>query len=288
MHQQIEYNPMKKQILSLLIMLLAAGSLSAQSNSTDEVIFDRYLTQMLPQRNKPTGELMVETARFFLGVPYVAATLEKDPEQLVVNLHELDCMTLVETTTALVMTLRDSLPSFAGFQKHLQENRYRNGQITDYTDRLHYTSDWIYENEQKGRVKDITRQIGGRPHQFPLSYMSAHADSYAALKNNPERVARIAAKEKEVAARNCYGFIPEDEIAACAEGMQPGDIVGFVSSVDGLDIAHVGIVDRVNNETTFIHASSTQKKVVENDGAMADYVKGIKKNSGVVIIRPQF
>ena len=70
--------------------------------------------------------------------------------------------------------------------------------------------------------------------------------------------------------------------------MQPGDIVGFVSSVDGLDIAHVGIVDCVNNETTFIHASSTQKKVVENDGAMADYVKGIKKNSGVVIIRPQF
>lgn len=276
---------MKK--LFVLFILLVSVQLQAQT-TTDEAIFNRYLQAMESKRNDPTGELMVETARFFLDVPYVAATLEKDPEQLVVNLHELDCMTLVETTTALVMTLRDTVPSYEGFKNHLQSNRYRNGQIQDYTDRLHYTSDWIYENQKRGVVKDVTREIGGVPHVFNLSYMSAHADSYPALKNNPERVARIAAKEKEIASRNCYGFIDQNQIDSLASGIQAGDIVGFISTVNGLDIAHVGIVDWINDKLTFIHASSTEKKVIQNSEPMSDYVKSIKRNSGVVIIRPQF
>lgn len=276
---------MKK--LFVLFILLVSVQLQAQT-TTDEAIFNRYLQAMESKRNNPTGELMVETARFFLDVPYVAATLEKDPEQLVVNLHELDCMTLVETTTALVMTLRDSVPSYEGFKSHLQSNRYRNGQIQDYTDRLHYTSDWIYENQKRGVVKDVTREIGGVPHVFNLSYMSAHADSYPALKNNPERVARIAAKEKEIASRNCYGFIDQNCIDSLASGIQAGDIVGFISTVNGLDIAHVGIVDWVNGNLSFIHASSTDKKVIQNPEPMSDYVKSIKRNSGVVIIRPQY
>ncbi len=276
---------MKK--LFVLFILLVSVQLQAQT-TTDEAVFNRYLQVMESKRNDPTGELMVETARFFLDVPYVAATLEKDPEQLVVNLHELDCMTLVETTTALVMALRDTVPSYEDFKNHLQSNRYRNGQIQDYTDRLHYTSDWIYENQKRGVVKDVTREIGGVPHVFNLSYMSAHADSYPALKNNPERVARIAAKEKEIASRNCYGFIDQNQIDSLASGIQAGDIVGFISTVNGLDIAHVGIVDWINDKLTFIHASSTEKKVIQNSEPMSDYVKSIKRNSGVVIIRPQF
>ena len=277
---------MKK--LYFLICLLATFQLQAQSVNADSIRFSDYLKEMLPKRDHPTGQLMVETARFFLGVPYVGATLEKEPEQLVVNLRELDCMTLVETTTALVMTLRDSVPSYEGFQAHLQNNRYRNGQITDYTDRLHYTSDWIYENQKRGVVRDVTREIGGEPYVFDLSFMSSHADSYPALKNRPDRVATLAQKEKEVAARSGYGFIDQDRISALAPGIQVGDIVGFVSTQKGLDIAHVGVVDWVDGELTFVHASSTEKKVICNSGSMSDYVKGIKRNSGIVIIRPQF
>ena len=43
-------------------------------------------------------------ARKFLGVPYVAYTLEvNDDERLVVNTRQLDCTTLVETVTALTL-----------------------------------------------------------------------------------------------------------------------------------------------------------------------------------------
>ena len=77
---------------------------------------------------------MVKTARFFLGTPYVAATLEMEPERLVVNLREMDCMTLVENVVVLTRTIQSENPSFETFCKNLQALRYRNGEIHDYTD----------------------------------------------------------------------------------------------------------------------------------------------------------
>ena len=51
----------------------------------DRAIFDRYCTQMEPEKSLPLDELMIHTALFFRGTPYVASTLEKEPEGLVVN-----------------------------------------------------------------------------------------------------------------------------------------------------------------------------------------------------------
>ena len=253
----------------------------------DIEIINQYLDVMSSEKSLPTGELMVETARFFLGKPYVGGTLEKDPEQLVVNLRELDCMTLVETVTALVHTLRDAKPSYDGFCRHLQEARYRNGQIKTYTDRLHYTTDWIYENEKQGRVKDVTHDIGGKPLGLELSFMSTHPESYKQLKNSPELVAKMAKKEKEINARSHY-FIPETAINTHAAEIRDGDIVCFVTTVKGLDISHVGIICREGDKLTFIHASASQKKVIVNEEPLQDYVQNIKRNSGIMIVRPLF
>lgn len=71
----------------------------------DRAIFDRYCTQMEPKKSLPLDELMIHTALFFRGTPYVASTLEKEPEGLVVNLRELDCTTFAETVLALSRTL---------------------------------------------------------------------------------------------------------------------------------------------------------------------------------------
>ena len=252
----------------------------------DRAIFDRYLSEMIPKKSLPTGELMVQTARFFLNAPYVAATLEKEPEGLVINLREMDCMTLVENVVALTRTMQSAVPSFDEFCKNLQTIRYRNGEIHDYTDRLHYTTDWIFENQQKGIVKDVTHEIGGISLPVDVSFMSAHPDSYKPLKDHPERVARIAAKEKEINARPYY-YIPESEIDRLAEGIKEGDIVCFVTTIKGLDISHVGVVCRVGDKLTFIHASTTQKKVIVNDAPLQEYVESIKRNSGIMIVRPQ-
>ena len=74
--------------------------------------------------------------------------------------------------------------------------RYRNSGCAtlDYTDRLHYTADWIYENEKRGYLKDVTKEVGGQSLKLDLSFMSTHPDSYKQLKGNPGRIAVMAAK----------------------------------------------------------------------------------------------
>lgn len=281
---------MNSKIALFLFCFCIPFCLKGQNCGTKEKdiqIFNQYLDSMSPKKSLPTGELMVEAARFFLGKPYVAGTLEEEPEHLVVNLRELDCMTLVETVTALVLTLRDENPSFDVYGRHLQDIRYRNGQIHTYTDRLHYTTDWIYENEKQKRVKDVTSEIGGKPLVLQLSFMSTHPDSYKQLKDNPEQVACMIEKEKEINARPYY-FIPETEINTHAGLIQNGDIVCFVTTIKGLDISHVGIISREGDKLTFIHASTSQKKVIVNAEPLQDYVQSIKRNSGIMIVRPQF
>lgn len=70
---------------------------------------------MEPEKSLPLDELMIHTALFFRGTPYVASTLEKEPEGLVVNLQELDCTTFAETVLALSRTLREENPTFENF-----------------------------------------------------------------------------------------------------------------------------------------------------------------------------
>lgn len=274
------------KIVAIIACLFLSFGLSAQTVE-DRAVFTRYMETMCSKRQLSTGELMVETARFFLGTPYVAGTLEEEPERLVVNLRELDCMTLVETTTALVRTLRTENPSFETFCLNLQEARYRDGSIGDYTDRLHYTTDWMYENQRKGRLKDVTGEIGGKPLDLQLSFMSTHPDSYKQMKGNPRRVAVMAAKEKEISARTHF-YIPQDEINAHAGKIRNGDIVCFVTTIKGLDISHVGIICREGETLTFIHASTSKKKVIVNEEPLQEYVQRIKRNSGIMIVRPQF
>lgn len=276
---------MKRELFYLFFLAFLSLSGKAQG---DREVYERYCAAMKEKTALPAGGLMVETARFFLGTPYVAGTLEEVPERLVINLHGLDCMTLVENTTALAWSVKHR-PAFDGYASALKDMRYRNaGNATlDYTDRLHYTTDWIYENEKRGYLKDVTKEIGGKPLKLDLSFMSTHPDSYKQLKGNPERIAIMAAKEKEINARPHY-YIPQDEIDAHAGQIRNGDIVCFVTTVKGLDIPHVGIICREGDKLTFIHASTTKKQVIVNEEPLQEYVQGVKRNCGIMIVRPQF
>ena len=276
---------MKRELFYLFFLAFLSLSGKAQG---DREVYERYCAAMKEKTALPAGGLMVETARFFLGTPYVAGTLEEVPERLVINLHGLDCMTLVENTTALAWSVKHR-PAFDGYASALKDMRYRNaGNATlDYTDRLHYTTDWIYENEKRGYLKDVTKEIGGKPLKLDLSFMSTHPDSYKQLKGNPDRIAIMAAKEKEINARPHY-YIPQDEIDAHAGQIRNGDIVCFVTTVKGLDISHVGIICREGDKLTFIHASTTKQQVIVNEEPLQEYVQGVKRNCGIMIVRPQF
>ena len=117
--------------------------------------------------------------------------------------------------------------------------------------------------------------------------MSAHPDKYRQLKAHPEWVEVMREKEEEISSRETYACIPEKEIERCGSGMQNGDIVCFVTNIEGLDISHVGFIDREGEMLTFIHASSSAGKVIVNPESLQTYVTDGKRTTGVMIVRPQ-
>ncbi len=85
----------------------------------------------------------------------MAHTLEcNDKEQLVVNIRELDCTTLVETAAALYITHKNGGRTFGDYCKTLENIRYRNGKANGYSSRLHYFSEWIDNNCRTGIAED--------------------------------------------------------------------------------------------------------------------------------------
>lgn len=155
----------------------------------------------------------------------------------------------------------------------------------NYTSRLHYTSDWIYENQKTGAIVDMTPEIGGVHLDMVVSFMSTHPENYVQLQNHPEYIEMMANKEKEINSRRYY-YIPKEDIGKCDAQIRTGDIVCFVSSIKGLDISHVGIIHKEGAKMTFIHASSRKKKVIMNDESLQDYALNMKKIRGVMVLRP--
>ena len=215
---------------------------------------------------RPVGDATLAAARYFVGRPYVASTLEREPERLVVNLREWDCTTLVESAVALARTAQSPTPTFDVYLRELSRLRYRTAVITDYTDRLHYFTDWIYENARRGLVRDVTAEIGGRPYQPRLSFMSTHPDCYAALRSHPTRVNLLRVKE--------------------AGHLRDGDIVCFVTNVPGLDISHVGIICRRGRTVTFVHASSSAGRVIVEPTSLHAYAARNPRTIGIMVVRP--
>lgn len=275
-------------LFAMLCCAVSASTTKEQRYVTeqDKELFDRYITY-ISAGDYTSQELIMATATFFLERPYVAATLEKEPEGLVVNLREMDCTTFVETVFSLAKTVSDGTPSFESFCENLKQFRYRNGRIDGYTSRLHYTTDWIHENSRKGLVKDKTAEIGGSPLALHLFFMSRNADKYKQLKHNPELVAEIAAIENSVN-KHSYFFIPKDRIESVRNEIKEGDLIGFVTSITGLDVSHVGLAKWEAGRLTFIHASSAQKKVIVQPGTLQEYAQSASKNTGIIVVRPQF
>lgn len=279
---------MFRRILFGLLFCCAGTFIScAQGTQSDKGIFESYLNSVQTVDKLCSDILMDETAKFFLGVPYVGKTLEYEPERLIVNLREMDCMTFVENVLALAEASASGTPSWQTYLEKLQQIRYRDGKIEDYTSRLHYTSDWIYENEKKGLIADITKEIGGVPLAMDVSFVSTHPESYIQMQSHPEYIAVMEKKEKEINSRQYY-YIPKEEIDKREAQIRTGDIVCFVTSIKGLDISHVGIIHKEGDKMTFIHASSGKKRVIINEESLQDYVLGIKKSKGIMVLRPQF
>jgi hypothetical protein len=254
--------------------------------SVDREIFEKIKNQLANDRNLEAGDLVLKIGRFFLETPYVANTLEVgDSEKMVINLRELDCTTFAENCLALARTLKIKNPGFEDFVSQLHFIRYRDGKRNGYPSRLHYFSDWIYNNDQKKTVKSVAQQIAHTLLPNQVNFMSTHPDIYQALHNKKELIGIIAKQETMISNRMTW-FIPETRIAVVENKLQDGDILGITTNIEGLDISHVVIAVRFNGRIHFIHASSKEMKVMISEETLEEYLLKSKMASGIMVARP--
>ena len=280
-----------KSLLFLILALVLNSNIYSQICSKDDInIFNEKISfaEENGLNKKPINEVVVEIGKSFLGTEYIAHTLETEgDEQLVIKLTGLDCTTFLETTLTLARCIKKGKTSFQDYQDELTFVRYRDGKIDEYPSRLHYFSDWIYNNQQKGIIEDITKEIGGKPIKFNVYFMSENPKYYKQLQENPEFIPVIAKQEKEINSRQ-YFYIPEDDIEKSEPKIQSGDLIALTTADKGLDIGHVGIaVNMQDGRIHFLHAPLAGNKVQITELPLSDYTKKIKKHTGIIVLRVQ-
>ena len=227
----------------------------------------------------------------FLGRPYVGHTLEvhDDTERLEVNTRQLDCTTLVETVTALTLCARNSAYGWNDYINQLLALRYRGGILDGYTSRLHYFSDWIRDNAQRGHVDEIQQTDApfNAVQQLDIHYMTRHVKSYRALREHPELISVIRSQEESLTGLR-YRFIPKADVKDTPEmrrAIHDGDIIAITCSKPGLDIAHLGFAVWRADGLHLLNASQLHKRVVEEPMTLGEYLSKHPSHTGIRVVR---
>lgn len=282
---------MKKTVLLFLVALLSISSgCKAQSpvSREDQAILSRFFEYAAKNQldKYPASKKIILIGKFFIDTPYKGGTLEVNPrEQLVVNLREFDCVTFVDNVIALALLSNYEPRQTENYLKNLQNTRYRDGEITDYTARLHYSTDWLYEMNQFGILKDVTRENGGILFPNKVGFISGNWQKYPVLRQDSLLVKKIVRVENNINNREYY-YIPKNQVSAVIGQIQPGDIILITTDKKGLDTAHVGIAVEQDGQIHLLHASLSAKKVTVTEGSLPEYLQGIRSHSGIIIARP--
>lgn len=229
------------KLFTIFLLVLLPVLIRAQSLPIAEL----HSLTLVSGRNP--AEAAVSIGKQLLGRPYLPNTLDQNPtEQLVVNLREFDCTTYVESVLALTLAWQQvaDKPNPAltelQFRQYLTQLRYRNGQIDGYASRLHYFSDWLRNNEHKGLITDVSKDLPGNlTVAKPVSYMTSSTHKYPHLLN-PAIFDQLAQTEASLSQQS-FSFIPTRNSRLAEAQLREGDIVMLLASRPGLDMKHVGL-----------------------------------------------
>src|SRR5437588_8409340 len=113
----------------------------------------------------PIGERTAVVGQAMVGTPYRSFTVEIDNrvESPSINFNGLDCWTFFETALAFARMLNEPEANWSpeNFLHYIEVDRYRGGVCTGvYLSRLHYLEDWLYDNDKRGLVEDLTTRLG--------------------------------------------------------------------------------------------------------------------------------
>lgn len=261
----------------------------------DWQVLDRKVRWAVAQRldTLPLGAAIAQLGETFVGATYTPGTLEAPgPERVIINLHEFDCVTFIENMLALTRFIRnDGVSALANrpaaearYAGYLQDIRYRGGRLDGYPSRLHYFSEWLSDNAERGRLELVARELGGVRDTESLGFMSTHPTAYRQLAD-PGVAKAIAAMEARLNAGSARWYIPEDRIASVADRIQDGDLIAATSTLSGLDVAHTGIALWRDGRLHLLHAPLVGKVVEISELPLAERILGLKAQDGIMVAR---
>jgi hypothetical protein len=214
-----------------------------------------------------TGSRIEFLSGFFVGLEYKESTLLGNistAEVFVVNFSGVDCFTFIDYIEAMRLSY-----SFESFLRNLKQVRYLKG-IVSFKNRKHFFTDWA--ECAPSSVDDLTEQIGG-------GMVKSVAKTMNLKKNGTPLLPGVESFYRTI------NYIPsEDANSSVLQKLKTGDYAGIYSSMQGLDVSHVGIIIR-DRDTFFLrHASSDSRSRKVVDQELQEYISGIP---GLVILRPR-
>lgn len=234
---------------------------------------------------RPIGEVMGAVGLSFIGTPYVAHSLEvPGDERLVVNLRAFDCTTFMESVLTLSRCIRARSTEFSDYERELQNIRYHGGVIDGYSSRLHYFTGWLQDNQEKQIVRDVTRECGGERDGRVVNYMTTHTSAYRQLTTSA-LIGQIQRMEQNLTASERW-YIPKARVETISRLLQTGDIIGITTAIEGLDVAHVGLVVRSGGKAKFLHAPLSGSVVTLTSGPLSEYLMRNAQHTGILVARP--
>jgi len=241
----------------------------------------------------PIGERTAAVGQALAGTRYKHFTLEIDNriESPSVNFQGMDCWTFFEIALSFARMLNEPESNWTPERllHYIEMDRYRGGECTgEYLSRLHYLEDWLYDNDRRGLVEDITRTLGGSSVPHSAREMSAGWRHYRYLAANSSLLGPLARMEANVSSRPLYQ-IPKNQVAKIESKLRSGDIIGIISRDGGrYSTAHVGLALRTSDGVLhFMHASSPSNygRVVV-DSELSKYLYRYGSDSGILVARP--
>jgi hypothetical protein len=292
---------MGKGRIFILVGLICSSALASESRLPFSTVFkgpdqfNRLVAKAKSENWKalPIGERTAAVGQSLVGTRYRHYTLEIDNriEAPSANFLGMDCWTFFEISLGFARMLNEPEENWTPERllHHIETDRYRGGVCTgEYLSRLHYLEDWLADNDQRGLVSDLTRELGGSSVPHSAREMSIGWRHYRYLKANKSLRGPLARMEARVSSRALYQ-IPKGKVAGIEPKLRSGDIIGIISRDRGglYSTSHVGLALRTKDGLHFLHASAPNNygRVVV-DSRLSTYLYRYRSDSGILVARP--
>jgi hypothetical protein len=294
--------PSRRDFLRWLALSAATLALPARLDATpgaaDRARLEAWLRTLrregLARPRAPLGRAVARVGELALESPYRAHTLEEylaEPgaspanEVLTTYLTAFDCVSLVESSLAIARAAALPRAGWDAFQHEIERMRYRGGVREGYTSRLHYFSEWMSDNAARGLLRELGPELGALDDTRPLRFMTTHRSAYRALAD--DGVYRQIGQMEHRLDASPRRVVPIAVIPSIVGRLETGDVLGFATSIPGLDCTHTGLAYRDRaGVMRVLHAPLSGGVVQVSRGTLSEYVAGLRGGTGVLVARP--